>query len=345
MSGTSEEKKLPPSPKKLRDARKKGQSPRSADLVSAVSACAGFGYLWSRAGPIEDKWHEAVRLIDKLQEQPFNSAVQQALGGLIELAMATVGPFFGTVVAAAILASFLANGGPIFSLEPLKPKLEKLDPIKGLTRIASKRSLIELGKTLVKLFALGACFFLAVVASWKALVYMPICGLGCLGLVFTELKLLIGIAAGAFLIGGVTDLLIQRWLFLQDMRMTQTEAKRETKEQQGNPQIKGEHRRLRQETANEAPLGVHRATLILRGRATLIGLRYVRGETGVPVLVCRGEGEVASRLLAEARALGLSIADNHILARQLIRKARLGNAVPTQYFEAVAKALYAAGLV
>ncbi|MBP1290464.1 MULTISPECIES: EscU/YscU/HrcU family type III secretion system export apparatus switch protein [Bradyrhizobium] len=345
MSSTSEEKKLPPTPKKLRDARKKGQSARSSDLVSGVSACAGFSCLWWRAGAIEDKWHETVRLIDKLQDQPFTSAVPQALSGLLELSIATVGPLLAAAVAAALLANVLANGGFMFALEPLKPKLEKLDPIKGLTRIASKRSAIELGKTLVKVVLLGTCFFLTVTASWKALVYLPVCGMGCLGIVFTEVKLLAGIAAGAFLVGGLIDLLIQRWLFLQEMRMTETEAKRENKEQQGNPQVKREHRRLRQESANEAPLGVHRANLILRGSTTLVGLRYVRGETGVPVLVCRGEGETASKLLGEARALVLKIVDDDVLARQLLGTAKLGNPVPSQYFEAVAKALHAGGLV
>ena len=345
MSSTSEEKKLPPTPKKLRDARKKGQSARSSDLVSGVSACAGFGCLWWRAGAIEDKWQETVRLVDKLQEQPFTSAVPQALSGLLELSIATVAPLLAAAVTAALLANVLANGGFMFASEPLKPKLEKLDPIKGLKRIVSKRSAIELGKTLAKVVLLGAIFFLTVTASWKALVYLPVCGMGCFGFVFTEVKLLIGIAAGAFLVGGLADLLIQRWLFMQDMRMTETEAKRENKEQQGNPQVKREHRRLRQESANEAPLCISRATLILRGPATLIGLRYVRGETGVPVLVCRGEGEAASQLLGEARALRLNIVEDNVLARQLLGKARLGNPVPSQYFESVAKALYAAGLV
>ncbi|WP_316397892.1 EscU/YscU/HrcU family type III secretion system export apparatus switch protein [Bradyrhizobium sp. 33ap4] len=345
MSGTSEEKKLPPTPKKLRDARKKGQSARSSDLVSGVSACAGFSCLWWRAGAIEDKWHETVQLIDKLQEQPFTSAVPQALNGLLELSMATVGPLLAAAVAAALLANVVANGGFMFALEPLKPKLEKLDPIKGLTRLASKRSAVELGKTLVKVLLLGTCFFLTVTASWKALVYLPVCGMGCLGIVFTEIKLLAGIAAGAFLVGGLADLLIQRWLFMQELRMTETEAKRENKEQQGNPQVKSERRRLRQVSANEAPLGVNRANLILRGSAALIGLRYVRGETGVPVLVCRGEGEAASKLLGEARALRLKIVDDDVLTHQLLGKARLGNPVPSQYFESVAKALYAAGLV
>ncbi|WP_027554653.1 EscU/YscU/HrcU family type III secretion system export apparatus switch protein [Bradyrhizobium sp. Cp5.3] len=344
MNDSSEEKKLLPTPKKLRDARKKGQIPRSADFVSALCICAGLGCLCLRASSIQDAWHEAVRLIDNLQGQPFNGAVQQAVVGLIELSMATLMPIIGAAVAAAILASFLATGGLTFSLEPLKPSFDKLNPTKGLKRILSQRSLLELGKSLIKVFVLGATLLSTAVASWRALVYLPLCGLGCFGFIFKEIKVLVEIAAGAFLIGGFIDLLIQRWLFLRDMRMTQSEAKRESKEQQGNPQIKREHRRLRRESAQESPVGIHRATLVVTGPALLAGLRYVRGEAGVPVLVCRGEGERASRLLDRARGLHLSIVEDPILARQLIRKATMGKAVPIEYFERVAKAVFAAGL-
>ncbi|CCD87194.1 RhcU protein [Bradyrhizobium sp. ORS 285] len=345
MSGTSEEKKLPPTQKKLRDARKKGQSARSSDFVSGVGVCAGLGCLWLRSSAVQDKWQETVRLVDKLQEQPFTSAVPRALSGLLELFIATVAPLLAATVLAALLANILANGGFIFALEPLKPKLDKLDPFKGLKRIASKRSAIELGKTWIKIITLGAIFIFCVAASWKAMVHIPACGLACFGFAFFEIKTMIGIAAGAFLVGGLGDLLIQRWLFMQDMRMTESEAKRESKEQQGSPQVKREHRRLRQESANEAPLGVHRATLILKGATVLIGLRYVRNETGVPVLVCGGEGEAASQLLREARAMHLCVVEDERLTLQLLHKAKLGNPIPSQHFESVAKALYAAGLV
>ncbi|MGV7213435.1 EscU/YscU/HrcU family type III secretion system export apparatus switch protein [Bradyrhizobium sp. UFLA05-112] len=344
MNDSSEEKKLPPTPKKLRDARKKGQIPRSADFVSALSVSAGLGCLCLTASSIEDEWHEAVRLIDKLQGQPFNSAVQRAVLGLIQLSMITVIPTIAAAVAATILASVLAAGGLTFSLESLKPNLQKLDPTKGLKRIVSQKALLELGKSLIKVLILGVTLLSTALASWRALVYVPACGLDCFGLVFKDIRALIEIAAGAFLIGGLIDLLIQRWLFLRDMRMTQSEAKRESKEQQGNPQIKGEHRRLRRETAQESPLGVHRATMIVTGPALLVGLRYVRAETGVPVLVCRGEGELGSRLLERARGLNLSIVEDPILARQLIRKATMGKAVPIECFERVAKAVFAAGL-
>ncbi|MDF0522213.1 EscU/YscU/HrcU family type III secretion system export apparatus switch protein [Bradyrhizobium yuanmingense] len=345
MNDSSEEKKLPPTPKKLRQGREKGQIPRSTDFVTALSMCAAFGCLCFQASAIEDVWREGVQLVDKLQGQPFNGAVRQALVGLIELSLTSVAPIIAAAVAAAILASFLAAGGLTFSMEPLKPSLEKLNPIKGLKRIVSQKSIVELGKSLIKVFVLGVTLVFTSVASWKALVYLPVCGLGCSSFVFKELKYLIEIAALAFLIGGLADLLIQRWLFLRDMRMTESEAKRESKEQDGNPQVKGERRRLRRDSASEPPLGIKRATLIVTGPAMLIGLRYVRGQTGAPVMVCRGEDEFASQLLDQAKALHLNIIQEPSLARQLIRKGILGKAVPMDCFEGVAKAVFAAGLV
>ncbi|SJM31920.1 EscU/YscU/HrcU family type III secretion system export apparatus switch protein [Mesorhizobium delmotii] len=344
MSDSSEEKTHAATPKKLDDARKKGQLPRSSDFVRAVGTCAGLGYLWLRGSVIEDKCREALLSVDKLQNLPFDFAVRQALAVLGELTLATVGPLLGTLVAAVLLASLLANGGFVFSLEPMTPNFEKIDPFQGLKRLASARSMVELGKTLFKVFVLGATFSFCLLGMWKTMVYLPVCGMGCVGLVVTGAKLLIGIGAGALLVAGLIDLLLQRALFLREMRMTKTEVTRELKDQQGAPELKSERRRIRDVSADEPPLGVHHATLIFKGTAILIGLRYVRGETGVPVLVCRAEGERASHLLSEARALRLEIVDNDVLAHQLISKTQLGSPVPMQYFEPVARALFAAGL-
>ncbi|MBM2715376.1 EscU/YscU/HrcU family type III secretion system export apparatus switch protein [Mesorhizobium caraganae] len=345
MSDTSEEKTRAATPKKLSEARKKGQIPRSADFVRAVATCAGLGYIWLRGSVILDKCHEALLLTGNLQNLPFNVAVRQALVLLTELSLETVGPLLGTLVAAVILAGLIVNGGFVFSLEPMKLNFEKIDPFQGLKRMASARSAVEVGKTLFKVLVLSTTFLLFLLGTWKTMVYLPVCGMGCIGFVFTEAKLLMAIGAGALLVGGLIDILLQRALFLREMRMTKTEVTRELKEQQGTPELKRQRRRLRDESAGEPPLGVHRATLIFKGRAILVGLRYVRSEIGVPVLVCRAEGEAASDRLNEARALRLHIVDDHVLTHQLISTTKLGDAVPTQHFEPVAKALFAAGLV
>ncbi|MCA1443500.1 EscU/YscU/HrcU family type III secretion system export apparatus switch protein [Ensifer sp. IC4062] len=344
MSDTSEEKSRAATPKKLREARKRGQIPRSSDFVRAAATCAGLGYLWLRGSVIEDKCKEALLLTDKLQYLPFNVAVRQTLVLLVELTLETVGPLLSALFATVVLAGLLANRGFVFSLEPLKPKLEKINPFQWFKRLASTRSVVEVGKTLFKVLVLSGTFSLFFFGLWKTMVYLPVCGMGCFGVVFTGAKQLIGIGAGALLIGGLIDLLLQRALYLREMRMTKTEVTRELKEQQGTPELKGERRRIRDEMASEPPLGVRRATLVYRGTAILVGLRYVRGETGVPILVCRAKGEAASHMVREAQALRLKIVDDHVLAHQLISTTKLGNAVPMQYFEPIARALLAAGL-
>ncbi|MGG7539597.1 EscU/YscU/HrcU family type III secretion system export apparatus switch protein [Rhizobium sp. Nf11,1] len=345
MSDTSEEKTHAATPHKLNEARKKGQIAHSSDFVRAVATCAGFGYLWLRGSVVQDKCQEALLVVDNLQNLPFNLAVRQALVLLIELTFETVGPLLGTLVAAVILAGLIANGGFVFSLEPIKPNLEKTDPFEGLKRMASARSAVEAGKTQFKVMVLSASFLLFLLGTWKTMVYLPICGIGCIGLVFTQVKLLSAIGAAALLIGGLIDLLLQRALFLREMRMTKSEVARQLKEQEGTPELKSERRRLREESAHDPPLGVHRATLVVRGKGILVGMRYVRGESGVPVLVCRAAGEAASELLNEARALRVYVVDDHVLAHQLISTTKLGDAVPAQCFESVAKALFAAGVV
>ncbi|WP_201842484.1 EscU/YscU/HrcU family type III secretion system export apparatus switch protein [Microvirga zambiensis] len=345
MSETSEEKTQAASPHKLNEARRRGQIARSSDFVRAAATCAGLGYIWLRGSLIQDKCHEALLLVDKLQNLPFSIAVRQALILLIELTLETVGPLLGTLMAAVIVTGLMSNGGFVFSLEAMTLDLDKINPFHGLKRMASARSAVEVGKTLFKAMVLSATFLLFLLGTWKTMVYLPICGMGCISLVFTRAKLLSQIGAAALLVGGLTDLLVQRALFLREMRMTRTEVMRESKDQEGTPELKSERRRLRDEAAHEPPLGVQRATLLVTGKAVLVGLRYIRGEIGVPILVCRAEGEAASKMLTEARALRVHIGRDDVLAHKLFSATKLGDAIPAQYFAPVAKALYAARLV
>ncbi|MBQ0820134.1 MULTISPECIES: EscU/YscU/HrcU family type III secretion system export apparatus switch protein [Microvirga] len=345
MSESSEEKKHAASSRKLNEARRRGQIARSSDFVRAAATCGGLGYIWFRGSEIQAKCHEALLLVDKLQSLPFSIAVWQALILLIELTLETVGPLLGTLIAAVILAGLINNGGFVFSLEAMTLNLEKINPFDGLKRMASARSAVEVGKTIVKAIVLSVIFLLFLLGTWKTMVYLPICGVGCISLVFTQAKLLSQIGAGTLLVGGLIDLLVQRALFLREMRMTRTEVMREFKDQEGTPELKTERRRLWNEAAHEPSLGVHRATLLLAGKAVLVGLRYVRGEIGVPILVCRAEGEAAPKMLREARRLRVHIRRDDVLTRQLISATKLGEAIPAQYFAPVAKALYSAGLV
>ena len=346
MSDTGEEKTLPASAKKLRDARKKGQVPRSQDLVSAAGATAAMTFIWMRSGTIADQWREVLMLTESLQGQTFDVALNQVLAALTTLGLRTVVPLLVVVTAAGIFASLVATKGFLFSLEPMKLKPSNLNPVQGLKRMFGLKSWVELGKTVVKALLLGTTLFVVLLGTWNTLVRLPVCGVGCIGFVVDSLtKLLLGIAIGAFLVAGLVDLLIQRWLFLRDMRMTPTEAKREYKDQEGNPEIRGAHSRQRQEAAGEPRLGLAQATLVIEGRGLAAGLRYVRGETDVPLVVCRGRNDKAAEIASAARSLSIPVVTDAGLAKALATRVRLGAPVPSRYFERIARAFFAAGLI
>lgn len=346
MSGeSSEEKTLPPSSKKLEDARKKGQIAHSSDLVNAAGGIAAILYLWARAEIVVEDWRQALTLAGQVETADFDTGLRQ-LGWILGVAsFRTVVPLLCLVLGASLLANVIVNRGFLFSLEPIKPKLDHLNLFAGLARLFGVRGWIELAKTLLKTITLAAALLLVMLGTWKTLVLLPSCGMGCFGFVLgTQTKLLLATAAGFFFAAAVADLFIQRWLFLREMRMTPSEAKREMQELEGNPLIRGAHQRLRREGAGELRLGVRQATLVILGRGSVIGLRYVPGETGVPVVVCRGSGAAADRILAEVRQLAKPIVEDPELARILMRRARLGAAVPSRLFNRVAKVIFAAGL-
>ena len=342
---SSEEKTLPPSSKKLEDARKKGQIAHSSDLVSAAGGVAAILYLWTWSETIVEDWRQALSLAGQFVATDFDSGLRQLVGVLLTASFRTMAPLLGLVLGASLLANVVANRGLLFSLEPIKPQLDRINPFSGLARMFGLKGWIELAKTLVKLLAMTAALVLVMLGTWKTLVLLPACGMGCYGFVVgVETKLLLAIAAGCFVAAAVIDLFIQRWLFLREMRMTPSEAKREMQELEGNPLIRGAHQRLRRESASEPRLGVNQATLVIRGRNAVVGLRYVRGETGVPVVVCRGSGAAAERILAGARELAKPVVDDAELVRILMRRARLGAAIPSRHFNRVAKVIFAAGL-
>lgn len=347
MSGggdSSEEKTLPPSQKKLRDARKKGQIAKSKDLVSALGLVAGVAFLWTRGGPLVDQWREVLLYAGRLQNEPVGVSGPQIGASLAELAAGMILPLLALVVVTGIVGSVIANGGIVLSLDPIKPKFENLNPFEGLKRMFGMKALVELGKTLVKALALGLTLLLVFLGTWNTLVLIPTCGLGCLSFVVgTQTKLLLSIAVGAFLVGGIADVLIQRWLFMRDMKMSTTELKREFKEQEGDPHVRGAHKRQRQENAQLPRTGLKQATILIRGRGVAVGLRYVPGEGGAPVVVCRARGPQADVMVEAAVELGIPRAPDHGLASALAKKVAPGSVLPNRFFDRAARAIYAVG--
>jgi type III secretion protein U len=159
-------------------------------------------------------------------------------------------------------------------------------------------------------------------------------------------KPLAAIAAVTFLAIGLFDVLIQRQLFLRDMRMTRTENKRERKELEGDPLIRRERRRHRvlQVTGGMVNVGISRAVIAIMHGNRVVGIRYRMGETPVPFVVCRADGEAGVAMLAELRERGIPIVDDADFVAALAARHRPGDMVEADLFSAVARALVGAGI-
>lgn len=348
MADTSEEKSQPATDKKLRDARKKGQVAKSQDLVSGVvillcTLCIAVLLPRARA-----QVEALIDLTANIYIEPFADVWPRLLDHAEQILLGITLPVVAVTVAAVILTNIVTMRGVVFSVEPVKPDIKRIHPGEGFKRIFAMRNLIEFLKGLVKVVLLALAFYIVGRQALQALMESSRCGAGCIESTFyLVLKPLVFTVLAAFLLVGAVDVLMQRWLFGRDMKMSRSEQKRERKDVDGDPLIKRERQRQRREMqALATKLGLGRASLMIGiGGNWVVGVRYVRGETPVPVVVCRGSPEESVQLLAQAAPLGIAVWADAGLAEQIAKRSVAGDPVPENTFQAVADALVAHRLI
>ncbi|WP_122575530.1 EscU/YscU/HrcU family type III secretion system export apparatus switch protein [Pseudomonas viridiflava] len=348
MADTSEEKSQPATDKKLRDARKKGQVAKSQDLVSGVvillcTLCIAVLLPKARA-----QVEALIDLTANIYIEPFADVWPRLLDHAEQILLGITLPVVAVTVAAVILTNIVTMRGVVFSVEPVKPDIKRIHPGEGFKRIFAMRNLIEFLKGLVKVVLLALAFYIVGRQALQALMESSRCGAGCIESTFyLVLKPLVFTVLAAFLLVGAVDVLMQRWLFGRDMKMSRSEQKRERKDVDGDPLIKRERQRQRREMqALATKLGLGRASLMIGiGGNWVVGVRYVRGETPVPVVVCRGSPEESVQLLAQAAPLGIAVWADAGLAEQIAKRSVAGDPVPENTFQAVADALVAHRLI
>lgn len=349
MAEPSEEKSQPASQKKLHDARQKGQVAKSQDMVSAMSLLGCTLCLMVLVPRAEAQLRELIDLTTQIYIEPFATVWPRLLDTAQQLILALTLPLFAVTVGTSVLTNVITMGGALFSPEPVKPDFKRINPAEGFKRIFAMRNLIEFLKGLFKVIALATAFYVVGRLALQALLTSSLCGPGCVEATFYAiLTPLIVTVILAFMVVGGFDVVMQRWLFSREMRMTKSEHKRERRDMDGDPLIKRERNRLRQQmqALSTRKVGVAHATLMVGSTdGWLVGVRYVRGETPVPVVVCRVEGAPAATVLAEASALGIAQAFSPELAARIAKQAKLGDPVPDNTFQEVADLLVAARLI
>ncbi len=339
----SQERTERPTQKRLEDARKKGQVPRSIDLGAAAVTLAATGALFMFGASAAEGLMRM--LVDGLQvrgsELAQDDVMLRQLGDSGSLALMAIVPLFAAMFVAAVASPALI-GGWTFSSEALSFKPERLDPVRGIGRMFSVRSVVELLKSIAK-FALIAGIAVLVIRSQLA-------EIGALATQSIEpaiveagritLYALLSMAAGLGIIAAI-DAPFQLWQHTKELRMSMQEIREEMKESEGSPETRSRIRQMQQTLARRRMLqDVPKANVVITNPTHYaVALRYDEKQDLAPVVLAKGSDEIAARIREVALEHGVPMVSAPPLARAIFRHVDIGRQIPHALFVAVAQVL------
>ncbi len=337
------EKSEEPTGKKLADARKKGQVPLTKELPPLFVLLGGVGAitLWAPQMLREFSGHYRHWLEQAGTLQLDPTTMHALLFSVMNKAFVPLIPF-GLIVALLALAALLMQTGPLWIEEGLKPKPSKMNPMNGIKRIFSWKGIIELIKSLAKVAMVAGILYGVFSASMPDLVQLPIKNLlESVGVTWDLVQNIVWSVGGILLILAIADFVYQRWQHNEDLKMTKQEVKDESKDAEGDPQIRSRRMSLQRERARQRMLqAVPKADVIITNPTHLaVALRYDTENMDAPVVVAKGAGFMAEKIKQIARQAGVPILENRSLARGLFKATKVGQEIPTALYQAAAELL------
>jgi flagellar biosynthesis protein FlhB len=330
-------------PKRLQEARKKGQVPRSIDLSTAAVCIAAAVAIYTlgrlAAGQFADFMHDSLSLGP--ETVMAEGAVWPTLTHAGARALLIILPILGATFVAA-LAAPIAIGGWNFSTEALVPQFARLNPITGMGRVFSARGLVELGKGLAKVAVVGTIGWVLLRGLTPQL----------MGLSAEPLNEAIGHAAalsgyallvltcGLVVIAAV-DVPFQLWQHAKDLRMTREEVREEYKESEGSPETRGRIREAQRAISRGRMLhDVPTADVVVTNPTHFaVALRYDESKNRAPIVVAKGTELLALKIREIATENGVPIVEAPPLARALFKSVEIGREVPGALYVTVAQVL------
>ena len=305
MSG---EKTEQPTQKKLRESRQKGDVAHSKDFTQTILILALFGYMLGNANNIITALGRLVLLPSGLVGLPFEEALKTALTEALRQSIDLLLPFLLIVILGGMFAEFL-QVGIVLAFEKLKPSAKKLNFIENLKNLFSKKSLVELLKSTVKIVFLSVLVTLVVRDALPQLIAIPHTGLAGLRTgVASMIRTLILNVALAYVIISLADFVWQRMQHRKQLMMSKEEIKQEYKEMEGDPHIKHKRKHLHQEMVMGGAVESARKASVVVTNPThyAVALYYEPDETPLPVVLAKGQGTQAEMMMKAAREAKLA---------------------------------------
>lgn len=329
------------SPKKIEDARKKGQVPNSKEPSTAITfltlsliVVTGLGSYLGNAMMELMQFH--------LSGQSHLDATGEGVQALLIMAGADIAtivlPIAIPIVMLGVLVTFMV-AGPVFTFETLKPKLEKISPMKGFKRLFSTKSLAEFIKSVLKMVVIGLACATVVEGLYDEIQRSAFKDPEAIAALAIDGGIqIVTLAAIIFFFIALADVLYQRWEHMKSMRMSKKEIRDEHKEQEGDPQLKSKIRQIQMQQAHNRMMSdVPNADVVITNPTRLaIALSYKPGTPGAPKVLAMGKGHIAAKIREIAKENRIPMRENKPLARSLFKQVRVGDEIPEEMFEAVA---------
>lgn len=330
-----------PTPRKLEEARKKGQVANSREVnhwfLILAGAVAFMSFVPSMARDIVGAMSRFVTEPDLILADRIG--IGQALSDLVSEVLAAMLPFMSVLVLAAILAGVVQSGF-LISFDRIKPELSKISILKGLKRLFSLKSVTEFLKSLFKLIIVGS-----IVAAILSPVFDNLPHLMTLEtidvmdvLLALAVRLFIGVLSIMTVIT-IIDVLYQRYEHIKGQRMTRQEVKDELKQTEGDPQIKARLRQIRTERARRRMMAsVPKADVVITNPTHFaVALKYDPEDMSAPRLLAKGADAVAARIREIAEENDIPLVENPPLARALFESVDIDAEIPPEHYKAAAE--------
>jgi flagellar biosynthetic protein FlhB len=329
-------------PKRREDARKKGQVARSREIPAVSVMLMALALFYMLGGYVYLQTAGVLRgYLTQLDFPLTSGSLHLLLWRSVRSFFSICWPFMVGLSLAALISGYLQVGSAI-SEEQLKPNLERIDPLKGLQRLFSKQSLVELVKSLGKVAVVGYVAYrvvrdeigqlapLAEQGVWEITAYI--------GAVCLRIALWATLAMGAV---AALDYGFQRWQHEKRLMMTRQELKEEFKQTEGDPLIKSRVKGLQREMARRRMMAeVPKADVVVTNPTELaVALRYVAGQMEAPKVVAKGAGHLASRIRSLAAEHRVPVVEDKPLAQALYKTVEIGQQIPFALYAAAAEVL------
>jgi type III secretion protein U len=338
MSG---EKTEEPTEQKLQKSREEGQVAKSQDLAMAISLLGVMLALLLMGSQYLDHLRSVMRTaLDFADGNLPLDELYKRMGSMVIDAMWIIGPLAAAAALFAAVGTF-GHIGLSISAEPVIPNPEKVNPAAGLQRLFSMKSMMDFLQMVFKALVLMVVlwqFIVHLVPLIASAPYQSAEGIGTIA--WSAITKLFGAALLLFMVLGPLDFGIQRWMFMRDQRMSKDDIKREYKENEGDPMVKGQRMALARELAESDPrpsvAGAN--AVIVNPTHYAVAVRYRPNECSLPVIVAKGLDQEALLIRQLAEASGVPVFSNPPLARSL-HEVALNSAVPEELFAPIAAIL------